>query len=159
MKARDLMVPVSLFLKPEHEIRDFVMMLRSHREQDRTSSSKSLPVLNEKGELAGIVSIRDILKAVYPSYFSLSDLGLFTWDGMLETLAKEASGKKISEIMNLPATAVKEDDPLMECVDHILKYSISTLPVIDADCRFKGMLYEADIFFTIAEAIAPKTGE
>lgn len=159
MKARDIMVPVTLFLKPEHEIRDFVMMLKSHREQDRTSSSKSLPVLNEKGGLEGIVSIRDILKAVYPSYFSLSDLGLFTWDGMLETLAKEASGKQISEIMNPPAIAVKEDDPLMECVDHILRYSVSTLPVIDEGGMFKGMLYEADIFFTIAEAITGKAGE
>jgi hypothetical protein len=43
MKARDIMVPVTLYLKPEHEIKDFVMMLRTHREQDRTSSSKSLP--------------------------------------------------------------------------------------------------------------------
>jgi CBS domain-containing protein len=159
MKARDIMVPVTLYLKPEHEIKDFVMMLRTHREQDRTSSSKSLPVLNEMGKLAGIVSIRDILRAIYPSYFSLADLGLFTWDGMLETLAKEASGKKISEIMNPPASAVKEDDPLMECVDHILRYSISTLPVVDADGRLKGMLYESDVFFAVADAIAGKTGE
>jgi CBS domain-containing protein len=159
MKARDIMVPVTLYLKPEHEIKDFVMMLRTHREQDRTSSSKSLPVLNENGKLSGIVSIRDILRAIYPAYFSLSDLSLFTWDGMLETLAKEASGKKISEIMNPPATAVKEDDPLMECVDHILRYSISTLPVVDSDGRLTGMLYESDIFFTVADAIAGKNGE
>ncbi|HEY9161566.1 MAG TPA: CBS domain-containing protein [Desulfomonilia bacterium] len=159
MKARDIMVPVTLYLKPGQEIRDFVIMLRTHRGQDRTSSSKSLPVLNEKGEFAGIVSIKDVLRAVYPSYFSLSDLGSFTWDGMLETLAKEASGKKISEIMNPPATAVKEDDPLMECVDHILRYSISTLPVVDEDGRLKGMIYESDIFFTIADAIAGNTGE
>jgi CBS domain-containing protein len=153
------MVPVTIYLKPEHEIRDFVMMLRTHREQDRTSSSKSLPVLNDKGELAGIVSIRDILRAVYPSYLSLTDLSFLTWDGMLETLAKEASGKKIAEIMNPPATAVKEDDPLMECVDHILRYSISTLPVIDEDGRLKGMLFESDIFFKVADAIAGNTGE
>ncbi len=159
MKAHDIMVPVSLYLKPEHEIKDFVLMLRTHREQDRTSSSKSLPVLNDNGKLAGIVSIRDILRAVYPSYLSLSDLSLFTWDGMLETLAKEASGKKISEIMNPPATAVKEDDPLMECVDHILRYSISTLPVVDSEGRLTGMLYESDIFFTVADAIAGKNGE
>jgi CBS domain-containing protein len=159
MKAREIMVPVTLYLKPEQEIRDFVMMLRTHREQDRTSSSKSLPVLNEKGELAGIVSIRDILRAVYPSYFSLTDLSSFTWDGMLETLAKEASGKKIAEIMNPPASAVKEDDPLMECVDHILRYSISTLPVVDEGGRLKGMLFESDIFFTVADAIAGKNGE
>jgi len=159
MKARDIMVPVTLYLKPEHEIKDFVMMLRTHREQDRTSSSKSLPVLNENGKLSGIVSIRDILRAIYPAYFSLADLSLFTWDGMLETLSKEASGKKISEIMNPSASAVKEDDPLMECVDHILRYSISTLPVVDSDGRLKGMLYESDIFFTVADAIAGKNGE
>lgn len=159
MKARDIMVPVTLYLKPEHEIRDFVIMLRSHREQDRTSSSKSLPVLDEKGELAGIVSIRDVLRAVYPSYFSLTDLSSFTWDGMLESLAKEASGKKIADIMNPPASAVKEDDPLMECVDHILRYSISTLPVVDTNGKLTGMLFESDIFFTIADAIAGKAGE
>ncbi len=159
MKARDIMVPVTLYLKSDHEIKDFVMMLRTHREQDRASSSKSLPVLDENGKLSGIVSIRDILRAIYPSYLSLADLSLFTWDGMLETLAKETSGKKISEIMNPPASAVREDDPLMECVDHILRYSISTLPVVDEDGRLKGMLYESDIFFTVADAIAGKAGE
>ncbi len=159
MKARDIMVPVTLFLRPGQEIRDFVVAIRSHREQDRISLSKSLPVLDDKGNLAGIVSIRDILRAVYPPYFSIADLSLFTWDGMLEKLAKEASGKKISEIMNLPASAVKEDDPLMECVDHILRYSISTLPVVDEGGKFKGMLYESDIFFAIADAIAGKAGE
>jgi hypothetical protein len=45
MKAREIMVPVTLYLKPDHEIKDFIMMLKTHREQDRTSSSKSLPVL------------------------------------------------------------------------------------------------------------------
>ena len=45
MKARDIMVPVTIYLKPDREIKDFIMMLRTHREQDRTSSSKSLPEL------------------------------------------------------------------------------------------------------------------
>jgi CBS domain-containing protein len=152
------MVPVNLCLKRDSEIKDFIDLLRAHREQDRTSSSKSLPVLDDRGKLLGIVSIRDVLRAIYPPYFSLADLSAFSWDGMLEALAKESAGKKISEIMNPPAVAVEEDDPLMECVDHILKNSISTLPVVDSEGRLKGMLYESDIFFAIAEAIAGVSG-
>lgn len=153
MKARDLMVPVKAFLMPGDGIEEFITNIREVRNWEKTLGIRSLPVLDASGRLAGILSMYDIVKAVYPSYLYATDLSLFTWDGMLESLAPKISGKKVSHLMTKAVISVKEDHPLMECVDHMLKHRISTLPVVNNDGKLLGMLYENDIFFAITDAL------
>jgi CBS domain-containing protein len=112
-----------------------------------------LPVLDEKEKLLGMLSMTDILRAVYPSYMSMMNLGEFTWDGMLESLAKEAGKRKVRELMTSHVITVHEDDPLMECVDHILKNRVRRMPVLDKEGKVVGMIYLRDIFYAIMKAM------
>ena len=82
--------------------------------------------------LAGIISIGDILKAVYPKYLYLMDLGEFTWDGMVESFARKMADRKVEECMTSPVITVKEDATLMECIDHMLKNNVKRVPVLNA---------------------------
>ena len=41
-----------------------------------------------------MLSMTDILKAVHPSYMDLMNLSNFTWDGMVESLAKSAASQE-----------------------------------------------------------------
>lgn len=150
MKARDLMVPIKSFLRPEDGLKEFVTMIRNARGCEETHGVRSLPVIDLSGKLVGVLSMKDVLKAIYPPYLYSTDLSLFTWDGMLETMAKHVVGKKVSDLMTKPVITVKDDHSLMECVDHMLKDQISTIPVVDHDGQFLGMLYESDLFFSIA---------
>ncbi len=95
----------------------------------------------------------DILKAVHPSYMDLMNLSNFTWDGMVESLAKSAADKKVETVMSKEVFTVKEDDPLMECVDLMIKNNIRRLPVIDKAGKVVGMIYERDVFFAIVKAM------
>lgn len=153
MKAKGLMKPVDMTLKPDDGLEEFVRNIQTARSCEGTAGIKALPVVDACGKLSGIISMHDILRAVYPPYLYSADLSLFTWDGMLESLAGKISGKKISQIMTKPVVAVKEDHPLMECVDHMLKYDLAAVPVLDHDDRLVGMLYENDIFFAVADAL------
>jgi CBS-domain-containing membrane protein len=153
MKASDLMVQVDASLRPDDELREYVEKIRIVRSSTETPGARALPVLDASGKPIGVLSMKDILKAIYPPYLYNADLSLFTWDGMLESLARHISGKRVSEIMSSPVITVRGDHSLMECVDHMLKHGISTIAVVDRTGRFIGMIYECQLFFAIAEAL------
>lgn len=153
MKAKDLMIPLQDYLKPDNTLREAVNLLKTAKRGEERVGVKGLPVLDEKGRLVGILSMSDILKAVFPFYLTMMELGDFTWDGMVEGIAKQSSGKLVRDIMSKVVITVHEDAPLMECVDHLIKHNIKRLPVINKEGKVVGMLYERDVFFAITKAM------
>jgi CBS domain-containing protein len=158
MKAKDLMVPLQEYLTPGTSLKEAANLLRVARRGEEKVGVKALPVLDKEGNLAGILSIRDILKAVYPSYMYLMELGSFTWDGMVETFAKKAADQKVEELMTRTVITVKEDSHLMECIDHMLKHNVKRVPVLGKDNKVAGMLYERDVFYEISKSMIQNAG-
>jgi predicted transcriptional regulator len=148
MKAKDLMMPLQGYLKPDNTLRDAVNLLKVAQ-----IGVKGLPVLDEAGKLVGMLSMNDILKSVHPAYMDLMNLGEFTWDGMLEETAKKIADKKVYTLMTKDVITVKEDSSLMDAVDHLIKRNVKRLPVLDNAGKLVGMLYERDVFFAIVKAM------
>jgi CBS domain-containing protein len=148
MKAKDLMIPLQDYLKPDNTLRDAVNLLKVAQ-----IGVKGLPVLDEAGKLVGMLSMNDILKSVHPAYMDLMNLGEFTWDGMLEETAKKIADKKVYTLMTKDVITVKEDSSLMDAVDHLIKRNVKSLPVLDNAGKLVGMLYERDVFFAIVKAM------
>ena len=153
MKAKDLMIPLQEYLKPDTSLKEAANILRTAQRDEERFGVKGLPVIDEKGTMVGFLSMGDILKAVFPSYLSLMNLGDFTWDGMVEDLAKKVKDRKVSEMMTQKVITVNEDSSLMECVDHMIKNNVKRLPVMGKDGKVTGILYERDIFFTITKTM------
>ena len=153
MKAKDLMIPLQEYLKPGDSLKEAAHLLRMARRGEEKIGVKALPVLDEGGKLVGILSIGDILKAVYPSYMYLMNLGEFTWDGMVESFAKQAADKKVENLMTGKVITVNEDATLMECIDHMLKNDVKRVPVLNKEEKVIGMLYERDVFYQITNSI------
>jgi CBS domain-containing protein len=153
MKARDLMVTSGDYLRPENSIREAVNLLRTAVRGEEKLGVMGMPVLDDRGNLVGMLSMTDVLRAVYPAYMSMMNLGDFTWDGMLESLACRAGDKRVEDYMTRKVITVREDDSLMECVDHMLKGHIRRMPVLDKGGAVVGMIYLRDIFFAITQAM------
>jgi len=153
MKAKDLMIPLHECLTPDMPLVRAAHLLKTAKRSEEMVGVKGLPVLDQSGKMVGFLSIGDILKAVFPSYMSLMNLGDFTWDGMVEDFAKKAACKHVSNIMTTDIITVPDEAPLMECVDHMLKYNVRRLPVIDKTGKVVGMLYERDVFYEITRAM------
>ena len=153
MKAKDFMIPIQDSLKPEMSLKEAVNLLRVARKGEERVGLKGLPVLDKDGKMIGMFSMTDVLKAVHPSYLSLMNLSNFTWEGMVESLAKNVADKKVEEVMSREVITVKEEDPLMECVDLMIKNNIKRLPVLDKAGRIAGMIYQRDIFFAVVKAM------
>ncbi len=153
MKAKDLMIPLQEYLTPEHTLKEAANLLRIARRGEEKIGVKALPVLDRNFKLIGILSIGDILKAVYPKYMYLMELGSFTWDGMVENIAKKMANRKVKDFMTQMVITVREDSPIMECIDHMLKHNVKRVPVINRENKVTGILYERDIFYFITDAM------
>lgn len=153
MKAKDLMVAVQDYLRPDNTLKEAVNLLRTAVRGEQRMGVMGLSVLDESGSLVGMLSMTDILRAVYPAYMTMMNLGDFTWDGMLESLACQAGDKKVREIMTRKVIIVVEDDPLMECVDHMLKGHVRRMPVLDKGGKVVGMIYLRDIFYAVTQSM------
>lgn len=157
MKAKDIMSPLHGHLKKTDTISAACRMMRVTRQNDKIEGVRALPVLDEGGRLIGIVSMGDIFKAVMPKYLGMMDLGAFTWDGMVEDMAKKAEGKLVSDIMTTEVITVTPDAPLMHCVEHIVVNGIKRIPVVSEDGnRVLGMVYERDVFFALTDIMLDK---
>jgi CBS domain-containing protein len=157
MKAKNLMITLQEYLQPDNTLKEAANLLRVARRGEEKIGVKALPVLDSSRRLIGILSIGDILKAVYPSYMYLMDLGEFTWDGMVESFAKKAADKKVEALMTRSVITVREDSTLMECIDHMLKNNVKRVPVLDKDNNVVGMLYERDVFYEITKTLIGET--
>jgi predicted transcriptional regulator len=153
MRAKDLMIPLQEYLRPDTTLKEAANVLRRAKRDEMRVGVKGLPVLDDDGKMIGFLSMGDILKAVFPAYMSFMDLGDFTWDGMVEDMARKAKDRKVSEMMTKNVVTVQEDAPLMECVDHMLKNNVKRLPVITAEGSVVGILYERDVFYAITRAM------
>lgn len=153
MKAKDLMAPIHDYLTPEDNLREAVNLLRTAVRAGESAGVMGVSVVDGSGSLVGMLSMTDILRAVYPAYMTMMNLGDFTWDGMLESLACQAGDKKVGDIMTRKVITVQEDDPLMECVDHLLKGHVRRMPVLDKGGKVVGMIYLRDIFFAITQSM------
>jgi len=158
MKTKDIMEPLTDYLRPDHTIKEAVNLLPKARRCDDRVGVKELPVLDPQGRLLGILSMGDILKVVYPFYMPMMNLGGLTWEGMMITLAKEAGGRTVESAMTREVVTVNDDNHLMKSVDLMLKYKIHSLPVLDAAGKVVGTVYERDLFYVIVKAMLDKEG-
>ena len=156
MKAKDIMEPVRDYLSPDDTLKEAVNRMRVVRRGNGVVGVKGMVVLDGEGNLVGIVSIKDILKAIIPYYMTMTELGEFTWEGMLVEMAKKVAGKKIEEIMTKDVITVSEDAPLMECADFIVKHNLQRLPVLNKEKKVVGMIYVRDLYYTIVQALLDK---
>jgi len=144
------------YLRPDNTLKEAVNLLRTAVRAGESTGVMGLSVLDVSdgsGRLIGMLSMTDILRAVYPAYMTMMNLGDFTWDGMLESLACQAGDKKVGDIMTRKVITVLEDDPLMECVDHMLKGHVRRMPVLDKGGKVVGMIYLRDIFYAVTQSM------
>ena len=158
MKASELMIPLREYLKPDMTLKEAVRLLQNVKKGEVMIGVKGLPVLDKSGKLVGMLSMTDILRAILPVYLSMTDLGEFTWDGMLESLARKSGDKTVESVMTRDVLTVHEHDPILECVDHMVKRNIRRLPVQDKTGRIVGMIYERDVFLAITKAMQATEG-
>lgn len=96
----------------------------------------------EEGRLYGVLSDRDLLKALSPRIATASET-----EKDLATL-----NKKVHQIMTHKPIVVKPQDSIYDAVDLFNKHGVSCLPVVDDENRPVGVLTWRDILRALGAA-------
>ncbi|MCH1770610.1 MULTISPECIES: CBS domain-containing protein [Metallosphaera] len=120
-KVKNIIGKRLVSLKPNMSLRDASRIL--HKEGIRGA-----PVLDESGNVIGIITTADLMRAFYEGNFDAT----------------------VSDYMKRDVITIKEEDDIMEAVKKMVTYNVGRLVVMDAINRVTGMVTRTDILKSIA---------
>jgi acetoin utilization protein AcuB len=128
MLVRERMTPNPVTVTPDTTVPEALRLLREKK-------IRRLPVLDQRGNLVGIVSDKDLLHASPSPATTLA-----VWE-IPELLAKI----KIEKVMSRNLVTVSLDTPLEEAARNMADQRIGGMPVLDGE-KLVGIITETDLF-------------
>ncbi|MCL4502156.1 MAG: CBS domain-containing protein [Deltaproteobacteria bacterium] len=119
---------------------------------------RAVLVFDEKYQLMGILTLRDIIKGLEPRF--LHETALIKADPNLTVMIgglfgpglKEASQKPVSDVMSPIKITVNAEDPLTKSLYLMVKENVGLVPVMQ-DGKVVGMLRLSDLFGEISKMV------
>jgi CBS domain-containing protein len=119
---------------------------------------RAVLVFDEKYQLLGILTLRDIIKGLEPRF--LHETALVKADPSLTVLLgdlfgpqiKEQSQKQVGEAMSPIKATVNADDPITKALYLMIKENVGLIPVMQ-DGKVAGMLRLSDLFGEISHIV------
>lgn len=105
----------------------------------------AVPVVDDLGNLVGIVSEGDLIRSLLPRYSEIleEERYLHDWE-LMEERAATVRGRPITEIMTSHVYTVAEDAPLLKAAALIQLHHVKRLPVVRGD-KLVGVISRTDI--------------
>ncbi|MBL7175440.1 MAG: response regulator [Desulfobacteraceae bacterium] len=167
-RARDIMIPIEDYttIDADSTIKEGIERLKRSFESFSSTSRimetghRSIVVFDRKGEMVGILSLRDLIKSLRPSYLSAPKPSMadsieyspMFWDGLFTHQAKGLVNKRIRDVMSGAPICIDEDTNLMEIANLIYSKQVRRMAVTRKG-KVVGMVREQEIFFEIARII------
>ena len=123
-----------------------------------TFEPRAVLVFDEKYQLMGILTLRDIIRGLEPRF--MQESGLIKADPNLALLMgdlfgpgmREASQKPVSEVMSPIKITVQGSDPIAKAIFLMIKEDVGMMPVIQ-DSKVAGMIRLSDLFKEISDMV------
>lgn len=109
---------------------------------------RSMLVVNNIGQIVGIVSVRNMIQALTPDKESGADPEHEFW-----TRSKDLATRKVKTIMQRTLARVHEDTKLTEIASVMARYNTRRVVVIDGSNEIIGIVREQELFFEMANII------
>ncbi|MEQ8171983.1 MAG: CBS domain-containing protein, partial [Candidatus Eremiobacterota bacterium] len=134
MKARDVMTQKVITVSSDLSIRKLIQLLITER-------ISGVPVVDDAGEVVGIISERDILKAV--------DRLIKVKVSLDEEREQKGSFNWVDGIMTKEVIFVSEDDPVEHVCKLMSERKIHRVPVMNGK-KIVGIITSMDVLKTVA---------
>jgi CBS domain-containing protein len=160
-KVKDLMIPLEDYPHIPYwfSLRQAMAIVRETAiKYEGQFEPRAVLVFDEKYQLVGILTLRDIIRGLEPRF--MQETGLIKADPNLALLMgdlfgpglKEASQKPVSEVMSSIKVTVQGNDPLAKAIFLMIKENVGAMPVIQ-DGKVAGMIRLSDLFKEISDMV------
>jgi DNA-binding response OmpR family regulator len=170
-KVKDIMTDIKDYMtvSVNTTVKEAIMELLNSLNELVTSSriretgQRALLVFDEKKNLSGILSIKDLIKEVRPFYLSIpkssmaesvrfSHVMTSGWDELFTIQLKALADKKVGELTLEPTPMIDENANLMEVADMLFNTKQTRL-IVTSGKKAVGILREQDLFFEIVNIV------
>jgi CBS domain-containing protein len=160
-KVKDLMIPLEDYPHIPYwfTLRQAMAIVREAAIKFEGSfEPRAVLVFDEKYQLLGILTLRDIIRGLEPRFLKETDL--IKADPSLTVLMgdlfgpgmKEQSQKPVSEVMSPIKVTVNGDDPIVKALFLMIKGNVGVMPVM-MDSKVAGMIRLSDLFTEISKLV------
>lgn len=138
MTAKDIMRSPAIAISQDASLREAVGLLSSAR-------VSGLPVVDAQGELVGMVTEHDVIRALLPTYENIlsSDTGLLSAD-LMTARVYQVRDNPVSGIMTTNVVTLEEDDSVLKAASTVILKKVKRLPVL-RDRKPVGVISRIDI--------------
>ena len=160
--VKDVMIPIEDYttLNVDQTVREAMLKLRTSFSLKVPTSSimetghRSVLIFDSKGEVKGVLTIKDLLNAIMPKYLSapkptMADSIQYSpmfWSGMFTKEFKNILDNNVEDIMSPPPLSIDSSSNLMEAAYMMVYNRVRRLVVRDKG-KVTGMIREQDLFF------------
>ncbi|RJR47916.1 MAG: CBS domain-containing protein [Deltaproteobacteria bacterium] len=160
-KVKDLMIPLEDYPHIPYwfTLRQAMAIVREAAVKFEGSfEPRAVLVFDEKYQLMGILTLRDIIKGLEPRF--LQESGLIKGDPNLAVLMgdlfgpglKEASQKPVSEVMSPIKVTFPGNDSIAKAIFVMIKEDVGLMPVMEGG-KVMGMIRLSDLFKEISDLV------
>jgi CBS domain-containing protein len=159
-KVKDLMIPLEDYPHIPYwfTLRQAMAIVREASIKYEGFMPRSVLVFDEKYQLMGMLTLRDIIKGLEPQF--LQETALIKVDPSLAILTKDlfgpglkqASQKPVSEVMSPIKVMVNADDPIAKALFLMIKENVGMMPVMQ-EKKVAGMIRLSDLFKVVSDAV------
>lgn len=142
MKVRDVMQVRVITIPPDAPYEEAARLLRVY-------NISGIPVVGEDGAILGVLSEKDLFRALYPNYtdFYKTPEAYLDLDKREEAIS-HVRFKPVKELMSVDVTFVTPEDKVMKAGSIMLTKSVHRLPVVE-EGKIVGIISRRDIFKNI----------
>jgi len=137
MLVKDVMTTKVKTVRPDSAIRDVATLLGFYH-------ISGLPVVLEDGTIVGVVSEKDILRAMYPKIDDAIDLSSSVKFDDLQLEFRDVMDARVEGFMTPHVFTVAPDEPILRAVAVMIAHKIRRIPVA-VDKKLVGILSIGDV--------------
>ncbi|NYE06930.1 CBS domain-containing protein [Bacillus niacini] len=134
-------------VKPSNTVKELLDILNSNR-------IGGVPVVDDKGQLVGMVSDGDVLRYLAPKPLGIAGLVYIIEDGEIEDVLQEKLDTSVKDIMTKRNLLfVSPDEEFDKTIRLLSRHHFKKLPVVNGAGRVIGVLSRGDIIHNISKKI------
>ncbi len=137
MLVKDVMTTKMKTVRPDSALRDVATVLGFYH-------ISGLPVVTEDGTLVGVISEKDVLRALYPKIDDAIQLSASVQFEDLDSEFRDVMDARVSEFMTAHVFTVGPEDPILRAVAVMIAHKIRRIPVA-VDHKLVGILSIGDV--------------